>query len=313
MLAFIIRRVLGVIPVALAVAIFVFLLLRLSPGDPAVLIAGETATDADVAHVRTMLGLDLPIWKQFVIWIGQLMRGDLGRSVTSNIPVTDLIAQRLEPTVSLAATTMIFSLSLAIPLGILAAYRAGTGTDRAVMVLSVISFSFPVFFTGYLFVWLVSLKWGLLPVQGFVSIRQGVGSFLKHITLPTVVLGLAYLALLARMTRASMLEVLKQDYIRTARAKGLPQRTVLFVHALKNASVPIVTTAGVGFALLIGGAVITENVFAIPGLGGLTVDAIATQDYPVIQGLILFFSFVYVLLNLLIDLSYSALDPRIRY
>ena len=313
MLAFIIRRVLGVIPVALAVAIFVFLLLRLSPGDPAVLIAGETATDADVAHVRTMLGLDLPIWKQFVIWIGQLMRGDLGRSVTSNIPVTDLIAQRLEPTVSLAATTMIFSLSLAIPLGILAAYRAGTGTDRAVMVLSVISFSFPVFFTGYLFVWLVSLKWGLLPVQGFVSIRQGVGPFLKHISLPTVVLGLAYLALLARMTRASMLEVLKQDYIRTARAKGLPQRTVLFVHALKNASVPIVTTAGVGFALLIGGAVITENVFAIPGLGGLTVDAIATQDYPVIQGLILFFSFVYVLLNLLIDLSYSALDPRIRY
>ena len=313
MLAFIIRRVLSVIPVALAVAIFVFLLLRLSPGDPAVLIAGENATDADIAQMRTMLGLDLPIWQQFIIWMEQLARGDLGRSVASNVPVTQLIAQSLEPTVSLAVTTMVFSVSLAIPLGIFAACRAGTATDRAVMILSVVSFSFPVFFTGYLLVWLVSIKWGLLPVQGFASIRQGLGPFLRHITLPTVVLGLAYLALLTRMTRASMLEVMKQDYIRTARAKGLPQRTVLFVHALKNAAVPIVTTAGVGFALLIGGAVITEAVFAIPGLGRLTVDAIATQDYPVIQGLILFFSLVYVLLNLLIDLSYGALDPRIRY
>ena len=313
MFAFVLRRVIGVIPVALTVVTLVFLLLRLSPGDPATLIAGESASEADVARVRASLGLDRPLWEQFLLFLGQLSRGDLGRSVLSNLEVTELIAQRLEPTLSLAATTMIFSLMLAIPLGVFAAARAGTRVDRSIMVISVMAFSFPVFFTGYLLVWLFSIKAGWFPVQGFRSIREGIGPFAQHIALPTVALGLAYLALLTRMTRGAMLEVLRQDYIRTARAKGLSRRVVLFVHALKNASVPIVTTAGIGVALLIGGAVITESVFALPGLGRLTVDSILAHDYPVIQGLILFFSCVYVVLNLLIDLSYCLLDPRIRY
>lgn len=313
MLAYILKRVLSVIPVAAIVLALVFLLLRLSPGDPAILIAGEAASPADVERVRAALGLDRPVWEQFILWVGQLAHGDLGHSVLSNIPVTWLIAQRIEPTLSLAATTMIFSLSLAIPLGVLASSRAGGARDRAIMVGSVAAFSFPVFFTGYALVWLFSIKLGWLPVQGFSSIREGPGPFLSHIALPTVALGLAYLALLTRMTRASMVEVLGQDYIRSARARGVSPSSILFVHALKNAAVPIVTTAGVGLALLIGGAVIIESVFAIPGLGRLTVDSILAHDYPVIQGLILFFSLVYVLLNLLIDLSYCALDPRIRY
>ena len=313
MLAYVVKRLLGVIPVTVTVVTFVFLLLRLSPGDPAALLAGESATEADIERVRAALGLDRSLWEQFTIWIGQLLRGDLGHSVLSNIPVTDLIAQRIEPTISLALTTMVFALAISVPLGVYAASRAGTLTDRVVMTGSVMAFSFPVFFTGYLLVWLFAIQWRLLPVQGFTSIRQGVGPFLANIILPTVTLGLAYMALLTRMSRSAMLEVLRQDYIRTARAKGLPMRTVLYVHALKNASVPIVTTAGVGVALLIGGTVITESVFAIPGLGRLTVDAILNHDYPVIQGLILFFSIVYVLMNLAIDLSYCLLDPRIRY
>jgi peptide/nickel transport system permease protein len=313
MLAYVVKRLLGVIPVTATVVTFVFLLLRLSPGDPAVLLAGEAATEADIARVRAALGLDRSLWDQFTIWIGQLLQGDLGHSVLSNISVTDLIAQRIEPTISLAITTMIFSLAISVPLGVFAASRAGTITDRAVMTGSVMAFSFPVFFTGYLLVWLFAIQLRWLPVQGFTPIRQGLGPFLANIALPTVTLGLAYMALLTRMSRSAMLEVLRQDYIRTARAKGLPVRTVLFVHALKNASVPIVTTAGVGVALLIGGTVITESVFSIPGLGRLTVDAILSHDYPVIQGLILFFSIIYVLMNLAIDLSYCLLDPRIRY
>ncbi len=313
MLLYVAKRLLGVIPVTATVVTFIFLLLRLTPGDPAVLLAGEAATEADVARVRAALGLDKGLLEQFTLWLDQLLHGDLGHSVLSNIPVTTLIGQRIEPTLSLALTTMIFALCISVPLGVLAASRAGSWVDRLVMTGSVMSFSFPVFFTGYLFVWLFSIQLRWFPVQGFTSIREGIGPFLANITLPTITLGLAYMALLTRMSRSAMLEVLRQDYIRTARAKGLPMRVVLFVHALKNAAVPIVTTAGVGVALLIGGTVITESVFAIPGLGRLTVDSILAHDYPVIQGLILFFSIIYVLLNLLIDLSYSLFDPRIRY
>ena len=313
MLGYVIKRFLSVIPVAATVVTFVFLLLRLSPTDPASLIAGESATQEDIERVRAMLGLDKPLLDQLVIWLAQLAQGDLGHSVLSNLPVTQLIQQRLEPTLSLAITTLIFALCVSVPLGVFAASRSGAIADRLVMIGSVMSFSFPVFFTGYVLVWLFAIQWRWFPVQGFKPIGEGLGPFLSHMALPTVTLGLAYVALLTRMTRATMLEILRQDYIRTARAKGLPQSAVLFVHALKNASVPILTTAGVGVALLIGGAVITESVFSIPGLGRLTVDAILAHDYPVIQGLILFFSFVYVMLNLAIDLAYLALDPRIRY
>ena len=196
MWGYIVRRILGVIPVALTVVTFVFLLLRLSSGDPAALIAGESATEADIERVRAQLGLDRPLWEQYGIWIWQLLHGDLGRSVQSNLPVTELIAQRLEPTLSLAVTTMTFALLISIPVGVFAASRAGTKIDRALMVFSVMSFSFPVFFTGYLLVWLLSVKAGLFPVQGFKSIREGIGPFAANIALPTITLGLAYLALL---------------------------------------------------------------------------------------------------------------------
>jgi peptide/nickel transport system permease protein len=311
-LPFITRRIAGVVPVALLVVVFVFLLLRLSPGDPAAIIAGDSATTEQVERVREALGLNLPLLQQFLIFAGQLAHGDLGRSVFSNLPVTTLIAQRIVPTFTLAATTMVLASCVAIPLGILAAARAGHITDRLVMLLAVLAFSFPVFWTGYALVLLFSVDWRLLPVQGFSPLSDGIGPFVAHLVLPTITLGLAFMALLTRMTRGAMLEVLGQDYIRTARAKGLSRWSVLFVHALKNAGVPIVTTIGLGIGVLLGGTVVTESVFAIPGLGRLAVDAIVTKDYPVIQGLILFFSGVYVVLNLLIDLSYSLLDPRLR-
>ncbi len=313
MLLYVARRIVGVIPVALTVVVAVFLILRLSPGDPAALIAGEFATTEQIEHVRVALGLDQPLYKQFLLWIDQLAHGDLGHSVFSNVPVTHLIVQRIEPTLSLTVTTILFSCLLAIPLGVLAAAFAGRPIDRVVMIFSVFSFSFPVFWIGYVLVMLFSIQFRLLPVQGFHSISEGIGPFARHIALPTITLGLAYMALLTRMTRGSMLEVLGQDYLRTARAKGLSRPAVLFVHALKNAAVPIVTTIGIGVAFLIGGTVVTENVFGISGLGSLTAEAILTRDYPVIQGLILFFSTIYVVLNLLIDLSYTVLDPRIRY
>ena len=312
MLAYVARRIAAVVPVALVVVVFVFLLLRLSPGDPAVVIAGDSATPQQIAQVRAALGLDRPIYEQFALWAGQLAHGDLGRSVISNVAVTTLIAQRIGPTVALAVATMLFASAVAIPLGIFAAARAGTAIDRAIMLLAVLAFSLPVFWIGYALVMLFAIAWQLLPVQGYVSLSQGLGPFLSHIALPSITLGLAFMAFLARVTRSAMLEVLSQDFIRTARAKGLSRTKILFVHALKNAAVPIVTTFGLGFGLLIGGAVITESVFAIPGLGRLTVDAILTHDYPVIQGLILFFAAVYILLNLAIDLSYTLFDPRIR-
>jgi peptide/nickel transport system permease protein len=305
-------RILGLVPVAAMVVVFVFLLLRLSPGDPAVLIAGESATPDQIAQVRASLGLDQPITVQFLVWLNHLLHGNLGRSVFSNVKVTDLIAQRIAPTFSLALATMVLATCFAIPLGILAASRAGTWTDRVVMLFAVLAFSFPVFWTGYMLVLGFSVTWHLLPVQGFVPITQDIGGFFAHITLPAVTLGLAFAALLTRMTRASVLDVLGQDYIRTARAKGLKPHSVLFLHALKNAAIPIVTTIGLGIGILLGGTVVTESVFGIPGLGRLAVDAISTKDYPVIQGLILFFSLVYVVLNLLVDLACLALDPRIR-
>ena len=304
-------RILGLLPVAAMVVVFVFLLLRLSPGDPAVLIAGEAASPDQIAQVRVSLGLDQPIWVQFIDWIGHLLHGNLGRSVFSNIPVTTLIAQRIGPTFSLGLVTMVLASAIAIPLGILAAARAGTWTDRAVMLFAVLAFSVPVFWTGYMLVLGFAVTWRLLPVQGFVSITQDPASFFAHIALPAVTLGLAFAALLTRMTRAAMLDVLGQDYIRTARAKGLKPGRVLFLHALKNAAVPIVTTIGLGIGILLGGTVVTESVFGIPGLGRLAVDAITTKDYPVIQGLILFFSGVYVVLNFLVDVACLALDPRI--
>ncbi|MEJ0020190.1 MAG: ABC transporter permease [Acetobacteraceae bacterium] len=313
MLAYAARRVVATIPVMLIVAFFVFSLLYLAPGDPAAIIAGDQATPADVDRIRASLGLDRPFLVRFGEWLWHIVQGDLGTSIFTNLPVSHMIAQRIEPTTSLMILTIVFSILVAVPLGVLAAWKHGTWIDRAVMMLAVFGFSTPVFVLGYLLAYLFALKLDWLPVQGFTSLSVGVVPFLRSLALPTIALGLIYVALLARITRATMLEVLSQDYVRTAKAKGVGQRAVLFVHALKNAAVPIVTIIGIGVALLIGGAVVTESVFAIPGLGRLTVDAILRRDYPVIQGVVLLFSFVYVLVNLAVDLTYTLFDPRIRY
>ena len=314
MLGYIFKRIFMTIPVMVVVALFVFLLLRLSPGDPAAVIAGDYATAEDVQKIREKLGLSEPIFVQFVTWLGSLIQGDLGTSIFSNKPVTELIAQRLEPTLMLALTTIIFSILVAVPLGTIAAFRAGSWIDRLVMLFSVGGFSVPVFVLGYILIYYFSITWRLLPVQGYRSpFEDGMLPFVQHIILPTLTLSVIYIALLARMTRASVMEVLEEDYIRTARAKGLSEVKILMRHALGNAAVPIVTVIGIGIALLIGGVVVTESVYNIPGLGRLVLDAVLARDYPIIQGLILFFSLIYVLLNLIIDLTYTLFDPRIKY
>jgi peptide/nickel transport system permease protein len=313
MLAFIVRRLLATIPVLGMVALFVFLMLRLTPGDPAAIIAGDNASPQQVAQIREHLGLNEPILTQFAIWIGNLLQGDLGQSFFFRANVSDLILQRLEPTLALATATIIIAILVAVPLGVLAAWRHGSLIDRFVMGFSVLGFSIPVFVLGYILIYVFAMKLGAFPVQGYRSIADGFGPFIHRLILPSLTLSVIYIALIARITRASVLEVLGEDYIRTARAKGLTNRVVLMRHALRNAAVPIVTVIGIGIALLIGGVVVTESVYNIAGLGRLTVDAVLGRDYPTIQGVILVFSFAYVLVNLLIDLAYTFLDPRIRY
>jgi peptide/nickel transport system permease protein len=313
MLAYIVRRLFLTLPVMALVAVFVFLLLHLSPGDPAAIMAGENATSENIAAIRTKLGLDEPLWKQFALWAFALLTGDLGQSLFWGDPVTTLIGQRAEPTVSLALTTISFAVTVAISLGVVAAANPGTWIDRGVMGFAVMGFSLPVFVVGYMLIFLfaIELKW--LPVQGYSRLAEGVVPWLRNLVLPSLALGMAYVALIARITRTTMLEVLAEDYIRTGKAKGVANRPLLLRHALKNAAVPIVTVVGIGVALLIGGVVITETVFNIPGIGRLVVDAIARRDYPIVQGVIMLFAGLYVLVNLLVDLSYTLFDPRIRY
>lgn len=311
-MGYILRRLVATLPVMAVVAIVVFLLIHLSPGDPAALIAGDLATEDDIRNLRQALGLNLPIWEQFMLWIGKLATGDLGISIFTQVPVTTLLAQRIEPTLSLALVTMLITITLAIPLGTLAAYRAGSWIDRLVMVFAVLAFSVPSFLVGYLLIYGFAIRLPWFPVQGYVKLSEGVGPWLHSIVLPCVNLALVYIALITRMTRATVLEVLHEDYIRTARAKGLGVLPVL-LHALRNAAVPIATTVGMGIALLIGGVVVTETVFAIPGVGRLVVDSVQRHDYPVIQSVLLLSAGVYVVINLLIDLSYKLFDPRIQY
>jgi peptide/nickel transport system permease protein len=311
--AYILRRLASTVLVMGIVAVFVFLLLHLSPGDPAAIIAGDNATNDQIAAIRRQLGLDDALPVQFFRWLTAVLRGDLGISIFSNEPVLKLIGQRVEPTLSLALTTLAVAVTLAVSFGVIAAWKVGSFVDRLLMVISVIGFSVPVFVVGYvlIYVFSITLKW--LPVQGYSPIDQGFWPWFERLILPSVALGLAYVALIARITRTAMLDVLAEDYIRTAKAKGVATSSMLLKHALKNAGVPIVTVIGIGVALLIGGVVITETVFNIPGVGRLVVDAISKRDYPIIQGVILIFSGVYVLVNLAVDLSYTLLDPRIRY
>ena len=313
MLTYASKRVVATIPVMAIVAFLVFSLLYLAPGDPAAIIAGDQATPADVDRIRESLGLDRPFIVRFAEWAWRVVNGDLGQSIFTNLPVTHMIAQRIEPTVSLMVLTLVLTIVVAVPMGVLAAARQGTWIDRLVMLVSVSGFSVPVFVVGYLMAYIFALQLDMFPVQGYTPIANGIGPWLSNLVLPVVTLSAAFVALIARVTRATMLEVLSQDYVRTARAKGVSQRPVLFVHALKNAAVPVITVIGLGVASLIGGAVVTESVFAIPGVGRLIVDAILRRDYPVIQGCVLMFSFLYVLVNLAVDLMYTVFDPRIRY
>jgi peptide/nickel transport system permease protein len=314
MLKFFAQRLAATLPILLTVAIIVFLILRLTPGDPAALLAGNSATLEDIAKIRTDLGLDQSLLNQFGIWFGNVLKGDLGFSYTYKLPVTKLIGDRIGVTLSLATLTMLITILIAVPLGTLAAWKHGSWLDRGLMGFSVLGFSVPVFVLAYCLIWLFSIKLNLLPVQGYKRLSEfGVGPWLHHLILPAFTLAIVYIALIARVTRASVSEALTEDYVRTARAKGLPESQVLMRHALRNAAVPIVTVIGIGIALLIGGVVVTETVYAIPGLGQLTVDAVLARDFPIVQGVILFFSVAYVLINLLVDVSYLFLDPRIRY
>ena len=313
MIAFVLKRMAAALPVMAVVAAVVFAILRLTPGDPAAILAGDSATPEQLEAIRASMGLDQPVYLQFFNWIGHLLQGDLGTSLLSGTPVVEMIGQRMGPSIALCLSTIIVAIVVAVPLGVLAAWKQGKLLDRAVMAASVLGFSIPVFVTAYVLILTMSLGLGWFPVQGYKPLAEGVGPFLLSITLPTVALSTVYIALIARITRTSVIEVMNEDFIRTARAKGLNERGVLLGHALRNAAVPIVTIIGVGVAMLIGGVVVTESVFNLPGLGRLVVEAVLARDYLVIQALILLFALVYVLINLVVDVSYTLFDPRIRY
>ncbi|HEX5326681.1 MAG TPA: ABC transporter permease [Acetobacteraceae bacterium] len=311
--AYIARRLGATLIVMALVGVFIFLLLHIAPGDPAAVIAGDNASPAQVAAIRHQLGLDLPLPVQFGRWAWRLLHGNFGISIFSQAPVLTLIEQRFPATLSLTLLTISFAAVLAVGAGVLAAWRAGGLLDRGLMAFSALGFSVPVFVVGYVMIYIFAIQLSWFPVQGYVPLAGGFVPWLSHLVMPAFALGMAYVALIARITRASMLEVLGEDYMRTARAKGASARSMLLHHALKNAGVPIVTVIGIGVALLISGVVITETVFNIPGLGRLTVDAITNRDYPIIQGVIVVFSGAYVLVNLGVDLVYTLIDPRIRY
>ncbi|KFI32673.1 peptide ABC transporter [Haematobacter missouriensis] len=313
MLAYTLKRILSVVPVLVLVSLFVFFLLRLTPGDPAAIIAGDAATPEQLERIREAMGLNEPVVTQYFRWIGKLLRGDFGTSLISNVPVLELVGQRVWPSIALALLTIVIAVCAAIPMGVLAAWKHKSWIDYLVMSFSVLGFSVPVFLVGYVLLLIFSVWLGWLPPQGYKPLSAGLWPFLERAILPALTLASIYIALIARMTRAAMLDVLNEDYIRTARAKGVGDRRLLFVHALKNAAVPIATIVGTGFALLISGVVVTETIFNIPGIGRLTVDAVLARDYPVIQAMILLTATLYVFVNLLIDLSYSLFDPRIRY
>ena len=313
MTGYIIRRVLATLPVLLVVALVVFALIRFAPGDPAAIIAGQEATQEEVEGIRRQLGLDRPLPIQLGIWFRDIFRGDLGQSILSKHEVSELIVQRVVPTLSLAVLTEIFALVVAIPLGVLAAWKANSWIDRAVMVFATLGFSIPVFWLGFILIFFFAVKIPLFPAAGYVAPSEDFISYLHRLALPSLATGVIIMALITRMTRATVLETLREDYVRTARSKGLSEETVLIRHALRNAALPIITVIGLGVAALLSGLVVTESVFGIPGLGRLLLNAIVSRDYPIIQGTILIISVVYVIINLLVDISYAFFDPRVRY
>jgi peptide/nickel transport system permease protein len=287
--------------------------MRLSPGDPARLIAGMEAEEWQVDAIRESLGLNRPLPIQLGIWFKNILRGDLGVSIVSKHDVLGLILQWVTPTVTLAVLTVLFSLIMALPLGMIAAWKANSWIDRSVMVFASFGFSIPVFWLGFMLIWLFAIKLDLFPAAGYIAPTEDFLGFFYRMALPVFATGIIFMALITRMTRATVLEILREDYVRTARAKGLAENVVLIRHALRNAALPIITVVGLGFAGLLGGLVVTEQVFAIPGLGRLLVNSIVARDFPVIQAMVLVISMVYVFMNLMIDITYAYFDPRIRY
>ena len=312
-MSYIIRRIIAMVPILAFVAVFVFLLIHITPVDPAAIIAGDYATLDQIAAIRTQLKLDRPLLEQFTTWVNRLVRADLGVSIFSQQPVARLIGQRLEPTLILALMATSMAVIIAVPLGVIAAYYGGGVFDRLVVGFSVLGFSTPIFLVGYFLVYVFALGLDWFPAQGYSPLSAGLGFCLRSLLLPALAVALLYVALITRVTRAVCIEVLNQDYVRTAQAKGLESWVVLRRHVLPNAAVPIATVVGIGIAAMLGGVVVTETVFNIPGLGRLTADAIVRRDFPIIQGLMLLFTGIYVGVNLLIDLSYVFFDPRIRY
>lgn len=313
MVRYVINRLLSVIPVVGVVTVIVFGLTYLSPGDAAAMLAGEYATPAQIAAIRESLHLDAPLISQYLHWLGSVVRGDLGESIFSRQPVLSLILSRVAPTIILATAATVIQLIVSLPLGLLAAKRKGGITDQIVSFFGVAGTAVPPFLIGYVLIFTFGVYFGSMPVSGFPTLDTGVWEVLRHVILPATMLGFAQTALVTRITRASAIEVLNQDFIRVARAKGLDEFTILVRHCLKLIAIPLATVVGMSFAGMLGGVVITEAVFAIPGIGSLLVEAIQHRDIPVIQGVLLISACVYVVVNLLVDLSYLFMDPRIKY
>ena len=309
----ILRRIAGAIPVVLLVTLITFGLMRLIPGDVSAALAGVSATPAEREQIRHNLGLDQPVQVQLVRWYSDLLRGDLGRSLFLGKPVTQATFERLPVSLSISAYSLVLTLVLGLASGILAAMRQNSWVDQAAMIFAMLGISMPNFWIGLMMIVLFSVHLGWLPTGGYVPIEQDFLGWLRSATMPAVSLALLQVGLLARITRSTMLEVLRQDYVRTARAKGLPNYLVIGKHALANAMIPIVTVVGIIVSLLISGSVVTETVFSIPGVGQLLTSAILNRDYPMIQGALLFVTLIVVGINIAMDIAYAWLDPRVRY
>lgn len=313
MVGYILQRISGMIVVMLLVVTIVFVIVRVTPGDPAAVMLGPEATAQDVADLRTRLGLDRSIPSQYVLYVGQLLRGDLGQSIFLNMPVTSALLERAEPTFFLTLMSLAIASIIALPVGIYAAYRRGSFLDQAVTTLAMLGASIPGFWLGLILMQIFAVRLQILPVSGYGGPDTSLIERIRHLILPAVALGLVSSALIMRFTRASMLDVLGDDYVRTARAKGLGEQAVILTHALKNALIPILTVLGLTAAVLVSGAVVTETVFGLPGIGNLVVSAVLRRDYPVIQGALLVIAGLYVLINFAIDMLYLLVDPRVRY
>jgi peptide/nickel transport system permease protein len=310
---YLLRRALAIIPVMLVVATVSFVLIRLAPGDPASVLAGPDATTEDLVQLRTALGMDQPLPVQLVKWYARLAQGDLGQSIFLRRPVVQAVVERLEPTLLLTLWGTLLSILVGVPAGIVSARYHNTAVDQSFMALALLGLSIPNFLLGLLMILVFGVWLGWLPVSGYVPLDEGVWRNLRSLLMPAVSLGLVQSALVARITRSSMLDVLREQYILSGRAKGLSERAVVYKHALKNAIIPTLTVIGITVALLIGGAVVIETVFNIPGVGRLIISAVLRRDYPVVQGVVLLIALTYTVINLLVDLAYLVIDPRIRY